>query len=70
MLHKLAHGVYEDDNGALHLDLAEMLTFAGFVVNAENMEMMERCAYAIIADRWPDAEVVTVIDRSKGEGGS
>ena len=56
MRRRIAPGAYVDEEGTLHLDLAEMCEAAGVAPTAENQDRLERAAREMM----PDAEVAVV----------
>ncbi|HWQ34868.1 MAG TPA: hypothetical protein VNQ79_18640 [Blastocatellia bacterium] len=62
-LRRLDPGVYVDEEGALHLDLAELLAAAGIAASRENMTLLEQAARELVAERFPGVPVVTDDER-------
>lgn len=60
MIEKLAPGVYVTDDGALHLDIAEMLAAHGWADTPENRETLTRAAHEAIRQSWPDTPITEV----------
>jgi hypothetical protein len=57
MTEKLAPGVYVTDDGALHLDLGEMLEANGWTDTPENREMLTRAAHDVFRAANPDVKI-------------
>jgi len=56
---KITDGVYEDDAGAMHLVIEEMLDAAGFPNTPENCATMERAAIERLRATWPHVAITT-----------
>lgn len=59
---KCAPGIYRDEHDALHLDLHEILQFAGYPATADNLAMVERAAREQLATLYPRVPLMVVDD--------
>ena len=53
-------GLYEDDGGALHIVLSEMLTLYGFADTPANREVLLEAARQLIEREYPGVPVTEV----------
>jgi len=54
---KITDGVYQDDAGAMHLVIEEMLDAAGYADTRENRETLTRAAIERVRETWPQVAI-------------
>jgi len=54
---KITDGVYQDDDGAMHIHIEEMLDAAGYADTPENRETMMRAAIEGLRATWPHVAI-------------
>lgn len=57
---RLAPGVYVTEDGALHLDVAELLKAAGYADTPENRQTLVDVAHELARQRWPHVRIEDV----------
>jgi hypothetical protein len=57
----VAPGLYEDDQGGLHLVLAELLEDAGWAATDENLRVMEETARELLGKEYPGVPIETYL---------
>jgi hypothetical protein len=60
MTERIAPGVYVTADGALHLDIEEMLEAHGFADTPENRETLTRAAHEVVRRLWPGTRIEDV----------
>jgi hypothetical protein len=56
-VNRVGPGLYEDDDGVLHMSIPELLDAYGIADTPENREVMIAAAREVLANKFPDARV-------------